>query len=43
MLTRLRRHPLLAGVGEVLADAARYVAVMLFVLLLLRQLAKVAL
>ena len=28
MLTKLRRHPLLAGAGEVLADATRYVAIM---------------
>ena len=43
MLKALRHHPLLAGMAEVLADAARYVAVMLFVLLLLRQLARIAL
>jgi hypothetical protein len=43
MLKAVRQHPLLAGMAEVLADAARYFAVMLVVLLLLRQLAKVAL
>ena len=43
MLKALRDHPLLAGMAEVLAAAARYVAVMLFVLLLLRQLARIAL
>ena len=43
MLKALRHHPLLAGIAEVLADTARYVATMLVVLLLLGQLAKVAL
>ena len=33
----------MVGTAEVLADAARYVAIMLVVLLLLGQLAKVAL
>jgi hypothetical protein len=43
MLNALRHHPLMVGTGDVLIDAARYVAVMLIVLLLLGQLAKVAL
>jgi hypothetical protein len=43
MLRALRWHPLLVGTAEVLADAARYLAVMLTVLLLLGQLAKFAL
>jgi hypothetical protein len=43
MLKVVRQHPLLVGTTEVLADAVRYVAIMLVVLLLLRQLAKVAL
>jgi hypothetical protein len=42
-LHRRVTHPLLVGTAEVLADAVRYVAIMLFVLLLLRQLARVAL
>jgi hypothetical protein len=37
MLKALRHHPLLVGVAEVLADAVRYVAIMLLVLQLLRQ------
>jgi hypothetical protein len=43
MLKALRDRPLMLGTAEVLADAVRYVAVMLVVLLLLGQLAKVAL
>jgi hypothetical protein len=43
MLKALRARPLMLGTAEVLADAVRYVAVMLVVLLLLGQLAKVAL
>jgi hypothetical protein len=43
MLKVLRRHPLLAGTAELLADAVRYLAIMLIVLILLGQLAKVAL
>ena len=39
----LRRHPLLLDAAEVLVDAARYVAIVLVVLLLVGQLAKVAL
>jgi hypothetical protein len=42
MLKALRHHPLLVGTTEVLADAARYVAIVLVMLLLLGQLAKVA-
>jgi hypothetical protein len=33
MLKVLRNNPLLAGTAEVLVDAARYVAIMLIVLL----------
>jgi hypothetical protein len=43
MLKVLRRHPLLVGTGEVLVDTARYVTIVLVVLLLVGQLAKVAL
>jgi hypothetical protein len=43
MLRALRHHPLLVDAAEVLADAVRYVAIMLVLLLLLGQLAKVAL
>ena len=43
MLKALRHHPLLAGTTEVLVDAARYVAIVLVVLLLLGQVATVAL
>ena len=43
MLKVRRRHPLLIGAAEVMSDAIRYVAVMLVVLLLLGQLANVAL
>jgi hypothetical protein len=42
MLKALRQHPLLAGTAEVLVDAARYVTIVLLVLLLVGQLAKVA-
>jgi hypothetical protein len=38
----LRRHPLLLGAAEVVADAGRYVAITLVVLLLLGQAAKLA-
>jgi hypothetical protein len=37
MLRALRQHPLLVGMGEVLADAVRYVAIVLVVLMLLGQ------
>ena len=43
MLKVLRHHPLLVGMAEVLADAVRYVTIILLVLLLLGQLASVAL
>jgi hypothetical protein len=43
MLKALRHHPLLVGTTEVLADAVRYVAIVLIVLLLVGQLAEVAL
>jgi hypothetical protein len=43
MLRALRRHPLLVGTSEVLADAVRYIGIMLIVLLLLGQLARIAL
>jgi hypothetical protein len=43
MLKALCHHPLIVGTAEVLVDATRYVAIMLAVLLLLGQLAKVAL
>jgi hypothetical protein len=42
MLKALRQHPLLVGTTEVLVDAVRYVAIVLVVLLLLGQLAKLA-
>jgi hypothetical protein len=43
MLRALRKQALLVGMAEVLADAVRYVAIVLVVLLLVGQLAKVAL
>ena len=43
MLKALRHHPLMVGTTEVLAAAARYVAIMLVLIVLLGQLAKVAL
>jgi hypothetical protein len=43
MLKALGHHPLMVGALEVLVDAARYVATLLVLLLLLGQLAKVAL
>jgi hypothetical protein len=43
MLKVLRHHPVMVGMVEVLADAVRYVTIVLLVLLLLGQLAKVAL
>ena len=42
MLKALRHHPMLVGTTEVLVDAARYVAIVLLVLLLLGQFAKLA-
>ena len=43
MLKALRDHPLMVGTVEVLVDATRYVTIVLVMLLLLGQLAKVAL
>jgi hypothetical protein len=43
MLKELRQHPLMVGTAEVLLDAARYVTIVLIVIVLLGQLAKVAL
>jgi hypothetical protein len=43
MLKALRHHPLMVGMADVMADAARYVAIVLVMLLLLGHLAKVAL
>ncbi len=43
MLKALRHHPLMFGTVEVLVDATRYVTIVLLVLLLVGQLAKVAL
>jgi len=43
MLKALRDHPLLVGTAEVLLDAVRYVTIVLLMLLLLGQAAKVAL
>jgi hypothetical protein len=37
MLRTLRQHPLLVGMAEVLADAVRYVAIVLVVLVVLGQ------
>jgi hypothetical protein len=42
MLKALRQHPLMVGAAEVLVDAARYVAIVLIVLLLIGQVAKLA-
>jgi hypothetical protein len=42
MLKALRQHPLMVGSAELMANAARYIALMLIVLLLLGQLVKVA-
>jgi len=38
MLKVLRQHPVLIGMAEVLADAVRYVAIVLVVLVVLGQL-----
>jgi hypothetical protein len=43
MLKALRRHPLMVGTAELVVDATRYLAIVLVMLLLLGQLAKVAL
>jgi len=40
MFRRLQRHPLLAAAAEVLLDAARYVAVMMILMILVGQLVK---
>jgi hypothetical protein len=42
MLRALRQHPQLVGMAEVLADAVRYIAIVLIALVVLGQLAKVA-
>jgi MFS-type transporter involved in bile tolerance (Atg22 family) len=42
MLRTLRQHPLLVGMAEVLTDAARYVAIVLVVLMLLGQMVRLA-
>jgi hypothetical protein len=42
MLKALRQHPLLVGTAELIADAIRYIAIVLIVLLLLGQFAKLA-
>ncbi|HEU0307331.1 MAG TPA: hypothetical protein VFR30_10225 [Lysobacter sp.] len=39
----LHHHPLMVGTAEILADAVRYVGIMLVLLLLLGQLASIAL
>jgi hypothetical protein len=43
MLEALRHHPLVVVTAEVLVDATRYVTIVLLVLLLMGQLAEVAL
>ena len=43
MLKALRHHPLMIGTVELLVDATRYVTIVLLVLLLMGQLAQVAL
>ena len=43
MLKALRHHPVVVGMVEVLTDAVRYVGIMLIVLLLLGQAARIAL
>ena len=43
MLKALRHHPLMVGTVEVMVDSTRYVTIVLLVLLLMGQLAKVAL
>ena len=42
MLKALRHYPMLVGTAELIADAGRYLAVMLIVLLVLGQFAKLA-
>jgi hypothetical protein len=43
MLKALRRHSVMVGTAELLVDAACYIAIVLVMLVLLGQLAKVAL
>jgi hypothetical protein len=40
MLRKLQRHPLLAGAGEVLLDAVRYVAIIIVLVVLLGYIAR---
>jgi len=40
MLRKLQQHPLLAGVGEVLLDAVRYVAIIIVLVVLLGYFAR---
>ena len=42
MLSMLRQHPLLAGAGDVLLDAVRYVALMAVLVVLLGYFARSA-
>jgi hypothetical protein len=42
MLRALRRHPILVGTGEVLVDGIRYIAVVLVVLMVVAQAARLA-
>jgi hypothetical protein len=41
-LRTLRRHPLLAGIAEMVVDAIRYIAVVLVVLMVRAQAARLA-
>jgi hypothetical protein len=43
MLKALRHHSVMVGTAELLVDPARYIAIVLVILVLLGQLAKVAL
>ena len=43
MLKALRHHPLLVGTAELIADVLRYITIVLVFIVLLGQLAKVAL
>ena len=43
MLRKLQQHPLLAGAGEVLLDAVRYVAIIIVLVALLDYIAGLAL
>ena len=40
MLSKLRQHPLLAGAGEVLVDAVRYVAIVIILVVLFGSFAR---